>query len=220
MIRENLLYRIMSGIHIVFFTSLLCATIILGSGTILFLPAIAAIFPIGKQVLYKKININDSIVRSYLHQLRGKLSLLRYIPVNLVFLLNYVGFRYATSQEMNLLAILCIASMAFLLVLMLFIAGYDEFMEEKGNIITALMAMFCKPPYLLLIYVAALLLVLYFNFYFLICFCVCGTFFIMALEMLIFMQFLFFKKLFHIEDEDTKEFAYLCNQSIGDKIKK
>lgn len=214
MIRENLLYKIMCGIHIVFFTSILCATVIVCSGTILFLPAIAALFPIGKDVLYKRINISDSIIKMYVRALKSKLRLVRYLPINLLFLLNYLGFSYAARMNLTILAIACIVLMALLLTLTLYIAGYDEFMEEKGDTVTALMAMFSQPQYLVPVYSITILFILFFNGYLALLIALCGSFFLIALEALVFLQFLRFKLLFHIEDEDTQQFAYLVKQKV------
>ena len=65
MIRETPIYRILCAIHIVFFTSLLCFGTICLSGTILMVPALGASFLIGKDTLYRKLDITDSIIKTY-----------------------------------------------------------------------------------------------------------------------------------------------------------
>lgn len=212
MIRENLLYKIMSGIHVVFFTSILCAVMILCTGTILMIPAIAALFPFGKLILEKKFNINDSVVKTYFRNLKKKLNLLRYLPINCLLILNYFGLRNALAMNMNGIAIACIVLMSFLIVLIFFIAGFSEFMDHKGDIIETVMAMFCQPQYMFPIFVLMVILLMYVNLYILIILAFCGSFFIMALEVPVFMQYLKFKMIFHIEDEDTTQFSYLVKR--------
>jgi hypothetical protein len=51
MMKQTPLNRIMSAVHIIFFSSLLCFGTICLSGTVLLMPALGASFLIGKDVL-------------------------------------------------------------------------------------------------------------------------------------------------------------------------
>lgn len=209
MTRESLFYRILSAIHIVFFTSILCFVTILLSGTLLLLPVMGAAFMIGKDTIYKVININDSIVKTFFRYLRSSLKLLKFVPVSLVMILNVVGMLVAAKAENMVYSVTCLAFIAFLLVLTMYIAGFYVFVNETVNLIDVMFAMFMKPLFLVPIFAGmvccvtlfsnALLMILFFT----------GTFFMFAIEVVIFIQMLFYKKVLGMLDKND-EFAYLA----------
>ncbi len=208
MTRESLFYKILSGIHIVFFTSLLWGLTILLSGSLLMLPAFGAVFQIGKDYIDKKLNINDSIVKTYFIYLREALTLFKFFPVNLVILLNIVGMYAAIQANYTLYSVLCLVIVSFLLVFVLYLVGYYVFINKKVNILETAFYMFLKPQFLIPVFMVivvfcafisiAVLAVLFFT----------GAFFIFALEVVIFIQTLHFKKLTgNLSEED--EYSYL-----------
>lgn len=208
MTKENLFYKILSGIHFVFFTSLLCGSTILLSGTLLLLPALGAVFQIGKDFIEKKLNINDSIVRTYFIYLKEALALLKFFPVNLIILLNAIGMYAAMQAGYTVYSVICLVIVSFLLVFVLYITGYYVFINKKVNILEAAFCMFLKPQFLIPVFIvvvvfcaivsAALLTFLFFT----------GAFFLFALEVVIFIQMLHFKKLNGTLSEED-EFSYL-----------
>jgi hypothetical protein len=210
MIRESLFYKILSGIHIVFFTSLLFFATILFSATILFLPALGAVFLIGKDVINKDININDSIIRTYCCYLKQTMKLLKLAPVNLVMVLNIIGMLITAKAGNLLYSLICLALAAFLLVLMLYISGYYVFMNETVNMIEVTFIMFLKLQFLIPVYVGMICCICFFSNTLLLISVFSGTFFIFAVEVVIFIQLLYYKKLTGILEENDK-FAYLVS---------
>ncbi len=208
MTRESLFYKILSGIHIVFFTSVLCGLTIILTATLLLLPALGAVFMIGKDFIDKKLNINDSIVKTYFKYLKEALTLFKFFPVNLVIILNVIGM-YVAMQSANIIySILCLMIVSFLLVFTLYLVGYYVFINKKVNILETAFYMFLKPQFLIPLFMVmvvfcafvsiAVLAVLFFT----------GAFFLFALEVVIFIQTMYFRKLTGDLTEE-EEYAYL-----------
>lgn len=216
MIRENLFYKILSGIHIVFFTSLLCGLTILLSGTILLLPAFGAIFQIGKDYINKELNINDSIIKTYFVYLKDSLTLLKFFPVNLLVILNVIGMYVAFNTNYMIYAVLCLAVISFLFLFMLYICGYYVFVDKKVNLIEVAICMVLKPQFLIPLFAILVVFNVFVSLKVLAVLLCTGSFFLFALEVVIFIQSLYFKKLNgNLSEED--EFAYLV---YGKKKKK
>lgn len=210
--RESLFYKILSGIHIVFFTSILCFFTILLSGTFLLLPVLGAAFMIGKDIIYKVININDSIVKKYFVYLKRSFKLMKFIPVHIIMLLNVAGMILSAQEENLVYSVVCLAIIAFLLVFMLYTAGYFVFFSEKVDLIEVLLVMLLKLNYLLPVFAGMVFCVFFFSSTLLAILCFCGSFFVFAVEAVVFIQILYYKKILGVLDEND-EFAYLVNRS-------
>lgn len=208
MTRESLFYKILSGIHIVFFTSILCSITIVLSGTLLLLPVLGAAFLIGKDALYKELNINDSIIKTYFGYLKESLPLMKFIPINLVALLNVAGIFIGGQLNNTLYSVICLVIVSFLLVFMLYLAGYFVFINKQVNIIETLFCMLLKPQFLIPLFAVAVLCGVFFSGIIMAILMFTGTFFLFAIEVVIFIQLLYFKKLAGNLDEKD-EFAYL-----------
>lgn len=209
MIRESLFYKILSGIHIVFFTSLLCGSTILLSGTFLLLPVLGAAFMIGKEVIYKKINVNDSIIKTYFAYLKESLILMKFVPVHVIMLLNVAGMFIAVKQNNTIYSVICLALVSFIIVFMLYIAGYYVFIDKKVNIIETAFYMLLKPQFLVPIFAIFVVASAFVSLTLLVILFFTGAFFLFAFEVVVFIQTLHFKKLTGNLDEKD-EFAYLA----------
>lgn len=215
MTRDTLFYKILSAIHIVFFTSILFMGTIIITGTLLILPAIGAVFLIGKDALYKDLNVNDSIIKTYFKYLRSSMSLLRFFPVNLVMILNVIGMIIAAGINNTIYAVVCLTFVSFLLVLMFYLAGYFTFINKKVDLMDSFLCMLLKPLFLIPIFVVMIICGFYFSIAMLIILFLTAAFFLFAIEVVIFIQTLYYRKLTgNLDDEE--EFAYLITNKAND----
>ena len=217
--RESLLYKILSAIHIVFFTSILCFGLIFLSGTILLIPALCAAFKIGKEVLSKKIDITDSTIKTYLVEFKNAIGTLRFLPLNLILLLNVAGMWYSGLNENLTYYVICLMITAFLLTYCLYIAGYRCFVDEKFKLMDVAFAMLFKPMFLIPLFAAMVLLTFYFGAIPAIILFLMGTFFLFALEVAILIHLLYFEDMLGKLEEDN-EFRYLIKSDKGENKKR
>ena len=208
MIRETPIYRILCAIHIVFFTSLLCFGTICLSGTILMVPALGASFLIGKDTLYRKLDITDSIIKTYFKYLKASMKLLKYSLLNILIALNIAGMIITASTGNFVYSCVCLAIVGFLLSFMLYIAGYHTFVSNQINMAEVFLSMFIKLHLLLPVFIVMVLCVLFFSGTLLTVMFLSGTIILFALEVLIFIQMIHFKAKSGRLDKDDK-FAYL-----------
>lgn len=219
MTKSTLFYKIISAIHIVFFTSILCMGTIIFTATLMMLPAIGAAFLIGKDALYKKLNVNDSIIKTYFTYLKTAMVLLKFLPVNLVLILNVAGMIIAAGTNHTIYAVVCLTFVSFLLVLMFYIAGYFVFINNKVNLMDLFLCMLFKPQFLIPIFAIMVICGFYFSIAMFVILFITGAFFLFAIEVVIFMQTLYYRKLIGNLDED-EEFAYLINKKAVDLRRK
>lgn len=210
MIRTGLLYKVLSAVHIVFFSSILCFGTICLTGTILLMPALGASFLIGKDAIYKELDINDSIIRTYFRYLKASMKLAKYFIVNIIIALNITGMLVAAGINNIAFFVICLAITAFLLTFLLYIAGYYTFVSDRINMIEVVAGMFTKLKLLLPVFIVMVFCVYFFSGTLLMILFLMGTFIIFALEILIFIQMLHLKKLLGTLDNDER-FAYLVN---------
>ncbi len=210
MIRESMLYRILSAIHIVFFSSLLCFGTICLSGTVLLMPALAASFLLGKDAIYKELDINDSIIKIYFKYLKNSMKLVKYFLVNIIIALNISGMVTAAKTYNFIYYVICLAIVAFLLSFILYIAGYYTFVSNQINMMEVVVSMSMKLQLLLPVFIVIVLCVFFFSDVLLMMLFLAGTFILFALEILIFIQMLYLKKVLGKLDAN-EEYAYLVN---------
>jgi hypothetical protein len=207
MIRESLFYKILSAIHYIFFTSLLCFGIIYLSLGLLMLPALGAVFKIGKDFIYKKLDITDSIIRTYFRYFKSSLPLVKFLPLSIIMLVDIAGMLAAAKSQNMVWGILCLSAVACMLVYALYAAGYHTYVDDAVNPVEVLLAMFLKPYFLMPVFVIMVLCVFFFSLLFVILSLLLGAFFLFAVEVTIFIQMLLFKKASRELEED--EFEYL-----------
>lgn len=210
MIKESAFYKILSAIHIVFFTSILCFGMIYLSAGFLMLPCFAAVYKIGKDYLFKKLDITDSIIRMYFRYFKASIKLMKYFPVNLIMMANIAGMLVTARQDNLLYSILCLTVTAFLLVFVLYIAGYYTFVDERINLIEVMFSVFIRPFLMIPIFIIMVLCIFFFSLAVAIGLLLLGTFFLFAIEVVVYMQILLLKKAFGKLEED--EYAYLLHK--------
>ncbi len=210
MIRQSLLYRILSAIHIVFFSSILCFGTICLSGTLLFMPVLGACFHLGRDVIYREFDIHDSIIKTYFKYLKSSIQLVKYFGINLIIALNIVGMMLTAKTSNFIYSVVCLAIIGFLLSFSLYITGYNTFISPRINLTEVAISMFIKPQLLLPVFIVMVICVLFFSGILFTALLFLGTLILFVLEILIFIQMLQFKKITG-KLSDSEKYAYLVN---------
>lgn len=210
MIKEGILYKILSAIHFVFYTSILCFGMTFLSVGIMLIPSLIAAFSIGRDYLYDTLNINDSIIKTYCSYFKQGWKAMRYLYITLLMLLNILGMVVALQMN-SFFAIICMVNVVLLLVIQLYIAGYVVFVEARPTMSEVIVSMLYKPQFLFTVYLVMLLTVVTANLVTYTVLFFTGTFFLFVLELLIFIQLLYLKKDRNLLEEDEK-FLYLLGK--------
>lgn len=212
MMKESLLYKVMSIVHVILFTSVLCFGITLLSGTLLMIPSITAAFVIGKTLIYNQFDINESIIKNFFKEFKKALSLLRFIPVNLIMLINIVGIIVAAKLDMMVYSILCLVIMSLLLTLVFYIAGFYVFVTHQMTLTEVAFSMFFKPTLLVPLFSAMVIFIFFFEALIAKILLVSGSFFLFIIELIIFLHMLYYKQLSGIKEEG--EYAELVKYAV------
>ena len=213
MMRENLFYRILSAIHFVFFTSILCFSTVYLTGTLLMIPAFGATFLIGKDYLYKKLDINSSIVMTYFRYLKAAMKLIKFIPINFIMILNIIGMIFAIRINNVVYSVICLTITVILLLITLYLAGYFAFVDENVDIIEVMMSIILKPQFVFPVFAVLVVAVCFFSFALMLILLVLGSFLLFALSVLIFMTMLYYKKAIGKLSEEDEYYHLINNRS-------
>lgn len=208
--RESILYRILSLIHVFFFLSILCFGTIFLSLTIMMVPAVTAAFLIGKELIYKEYDITDSIFKKYFQYLKESLHLMKYVGINVVAALNIGGVFVGIRMQQVFYCVVCLAITAILYSLVLYVAGYYTFVDKKFTLVEVFICMLYKPGLLIPVIVLMILLVFYFRALVAKIFLVVGAFPMLVLEMMVFLHTLHYRKL-RGELPDDDAYAHFVN---------
>lgn len=212
MMKESLLYKVMSAIHTIFFVSILSFGITFLSGTLLMIPSIAAAFVIGRMIIYNEFDINESIIKSFFREFKKALCLLRFLPVNLIMLFNIVGIIVAVKLDMTMYAVLCLVIIAILLTMIFYIAGFYVFIANKMTLVEVAFCMFYKPTLLIPLFSAMVIFIFFFQVLIAGILLVSGFIFIFVIELVVFLHMLYYKQLNGIEEEG--EYAQLVKYAM------
>lgn len=208
--RDTILFKILSLIHVVFFLSILCFGTIFLSLTLLMVPAVTAAFLIGKELLYKKYDITDSLIKKYFRYLKETLHLMKYAGINAIAALNIGGAFLWIKMELTFYSVLCFAITAILYSLILYVAGYYTFVNKKFTLVEVCICALYKPGLLIPVVVLMILLEFFFSTLTVKILLVAGVFFLLVLEMVILIDTLHYRKLRGELPEDD-EYAHLVN---------
>ena len=116
-------------------------------------PAIGASFYIGRDIIYKKLDISDSIVKTYFVYLKASMKLLRFFSVNTIIVLNIICMVIMANSGHYTYSVICLVITALLLSFMFYIAGYHTFVNEKINLTEVVISMFTKVHLLIMIFI-------------------------------------------------------------------
>lgn len=210
MIKKAPFYKILSGVHIVFFSSICCFGIVFLSGTLLMIPAFGAAFQLGKDAMYDELDVTNSIVAKFFCYLKDALGLMRFIPINIIMLLNIAGMWVAVKLHMVWILFSCMAIVSLMLTVALYIAGYFVFVQKKFSMTEAVVAMMIKPLSVMTIFAIMILFTYFFSGILVTILMFVGTFFLFVAEIVIFITMLYYRKVSGQLDEEDK-FAYLVS---------
>lgn len=208
MIKKVPFYKILSGVHVVFFSSVFCFGTVFLSFTLLMIPALGAVFQLGKDVLYGEIDITDSVAAKFFCYLKDAMGLMRFLPVNLIMLLNIAGIWVAVKLHIPWILFSCLAIVSLMLTISLYIAGYFAFVKEKFSLAEAAVAMMIKPLSVMSIFAIMILFTYFFSGILVTILMFMGTFFLFVTELVIFITMLHYLKMCGQLDLEDK-FAYL-----------
>lgn len=208
--RDSILYKILSLIHVFFFLSILCFGTIFLSLTVLMVPAVTAAFLIGKELIYKEYDITDSLFKKYFRYLKESLPLMKYVGINLAAALNIGGVLAGIRMGQTFYSVLCLAITAILYTLVLYVAGYYTFIDKKFTLVEVFICMLYKPGLLFPVIVLMVLLVFFFRALIAEILFVVGELPMLVLEMVIFIHTLHYRNLRGELPEDD-EYAHLVN---------
>ena len=215
--RDSILYKTLSMIHIIFFLSILCFGTIFLSMTILMVPAFTAAFMIGKELIYKEYDITDSLIKKYFHNLRETLPMLKYAVINVVAALNIVGIVLGVRMEQTAYSVVCLAITAILYTLILYIAGYYTFVDRKFTLVEVFICMMYKPGLMIPVIIAMILSIFFFRISIVKVLLAVGAFPMLVLEVVIFLHTLYYRELKGELQED--KYAHLVRKDAGDAKK-
>ena len=200
------LTALMSAIHLIFVLSIVCfGTIFLSLG-ILLIPALTSAFIVGKDVIYKRYDVYDGLIKRFFKGLASEMRMMRYFPLQMIIVIQLAGMYAAEKVGMNFLMYLMIACISFVLTLIVYVVTYHIFYNEKPTVTEVLIAMFYRVHFFLLVWVAMLLIVTLFSIKLMSLLVLVGTIIILLVEAVAFLGVISFKKLRDELTEEEKEY--------------
>lgn len=200
------LTAIMSAIHLIVVLSIVCfGTIFLSLG-ILLIPALTSAFIVGKDVIYKRYDVYDGLVKRFFKGLTSEIGMMRYFPLQLIILIQLAGMYAAEKVGMNFLMYLMIACISFVLTLIVYVIAYHIFYSAKPTVTEVLIAMFYRVHFFLLVWVAMLLVTTLFSIKLMGVFVLVGTIAVLLVETVAFLGILGFKNLRKELTDEEKEY--------------
>ncbi|MBQ8786994.1 MAG: hypothetical protein IJZ61_05115, partial [Oscillospiraceae bacterium] len=200
------LTALMSAIHLIFVLSIVCfGTIILSLG-ILLIPALTSAFIVGKDVIYKRYDVYDGLVKRFFSGLASEIRMMRYFPLQLIIIIQLVGMYAAEKVGMNFLMYLMVACISFVLTLIVYVITYHIFYNPKPSVTEVLIAMFYRVHFFLLVWIAMLLITTLSSIKLMGVFLLVGTIAVLLVETVAFLGVISFKNLKKELTEEEKEY--------------
>ena len=197
---------IMALIHLTFVLSLVCfGTVFLTLG-ILAIPAWTAAFSIGKDVIYRRFDINDGLVKRFFSEMRSEMRMMKYFPLQLLIMMQAAGIYAAERTGMTFLMYPMLICVAFCLTLIVYIIACHIFYQENPSIINVIITMLYRIQYFLIVWILMLLAVLFFGTVMMGVLLIAGTILLLAVEVVTFLGIVSFKKLRNELTDEEKEY--------------
>lgn len=188
------LSTIMSMIHLVFFLSICCFGTMYLTVSILTIPSLTAAFVIGKDVIFKRFDVNDDLVKRFFSELMANMRMMKYFPIQLLIFLQAAGIYASEKTGMTGLVYPMVACISFCAALIVYAAACRVFVETPMSITEIIITMLYRVQYFLIIWVLMILCVLFFGTVMLEIFFFAGALLLMAIETVAFLDILAFKK--------------------------
>ncbi len=200
------LTAVMSAIHLIFVLSIVCFGTIIFSLGILLIPALTSAFIVGKDVIYKRYDVYDGLVKRFFSGLASEMRMMRYFPLQLIIIIQLAGMYAAEKVGMNFLMYLMVACISFVLTLIVYVITYHIFYSPKPSVTEVLIAMFYRVHFFLLVWVAMLLITTLFGVKLMGVFLLVGTIAVLLVETVAFLGILSFKNLKKELTDEEKEY--------------
>ncbi len=199
------LSAIMSVIHLIAVLSIVCFGTIYLSLSILTIPALTAAFIIGKDVIYRRFDVHDGLVKRFFSELASEIGMMRYFPLQLLIILQLVGMYGAEKTGMTYLSYPMLICISFVLALIVYLITYHVFYAERPSVTDVLIAMLFRLYYFLIVWIVMLLIAVFFGTTLMMILLFAGTILILAVETVAFLGIISFKKLRkELSDEDVE----------------
>ncbi|MHB8128794.1 MAG: hypothetical protein ACYDEX_07340 [Mobilitalea sp.] len=203
--KETKLYRTLSLVHLIFVTSFFLGITTIASGGILLLPALTAVFYVGRDLLFGRYNVHDGLLKRLISEVRHHMRMLRFLPAEILFVMQCVGIYVASLQKMQLLQILLLAAAAFLLVFLNYVCCFEVFFGGSYTWISVIIAMFYKVSYLFSLWILAILGILFMQPNAIKYLFVAGSAIVLSIEIIIFLALMAYKEVLGISLPDDEE---------------
>ncbi|MCI7766369.1 MAG: hypothetical protein MSJ26_00070 [Oscillospiraceae bacterium] len=130
------LSTLMAAIHLVAVLSAVCFGTVYLSLSILTIPALTAAFVIGKDVIYKRYDVHDGLVRRFFKELKASLGMMKYFPLQLLILLQAAGMYGAEKTGLTYLSYPMLVCISFVCALIVYVIAFHVFYQPKPPITT------------------------------------------------------------------------------------
>lgn len=206
--KNTKLFVVFSAIHLIFFLSILCiGTIYLTLG-VLAIPSVTAAFRIGRDLIYREFDIYDGLVERFFRELKKELHMLRYMPLELLLILQLVGNMAAQRTGMMFLQYILVASTAFILTFLVYIIAFHIFLSERPKIFDVLIVMFYKIRYMMIIYFLMVLGICLISIQILFAFLFMGAILFLAVEVVAFLDIMCYKRICGTISENEEKWIH------------
>lgn len=163
MIKENMFSKVLSGIHLFFWISLMFTLVTVGTGFVLLIPALATLFQIGREFILGEYNVYDSNVKNFFKGVWSKRRLLRFFPIEIMLLLQFAGLFVTAKMGSLILSIVFIATSSLLLAFLLYVCAYSSFFEEEYHYMQVVFSAVTSIQYFLTVWLLCLLAICFIN---------------------------------------------------------
>lgn len=192
--KESKLTAVMSFVHVTVVLSLLTFGTIFFSLGVLTLPALTAAFTIGREMIFRRFSVYGSLTKQFVTYLKDGMKTMRYFPLQLAALLQFVGIAAAGRTGMDMLVYPMVAFSALLLTLMIYTVGYHVFCTPLPDVIHAAVAMFFKLRYMLAVWVLMILAIALAGVKLMPVMLIAGAVPLLAVEIVVFISLTSYKK--------------------------
>ena len=202
--KESKLTAVMSFVHVTVVLSLLTFGTIFFSLGVLTLPALTAAFTIGREMIFRRFSVYGSLTKQFAACLKDGMKTMRYFPLQLAALLQFVGIAAAGRTGMDMLVYPMVAFSALLLTLMIYTVGYHVFCAPLPDVIHAAVAMFFKLRYMLAVWVLMILAIALAGVKLMPVMLIAGAVPLLAVEIVVFISLTSYKKVRGELSEDDR----------------
>lgn len=163
MIKENMLSKVLGGIHLFFWISLAFTIVTIGTGFFFLIPALAALFKVGREFILGEYNIYDSNVKNFFKEVWSKRRLLRFLPIEIILISQFAGLLATANMGSLVFSIVLIATSSLLLAFLLYVCAYSSFFGEKYHYMQVVFSAVTSIQFFLTVWLLCLLAICFIN---------------------------------------------------------